>query len=52
MAKKLYLPTIEKAINLEAHIKTQDDFENKNISLKEYLEAFYRNWNIINNENS
>ena len=49
---KFYTLTFEKAINLIAHRKTQDEFGDRNVSLKDYLSAFYLNWNIIYNENS
>lgn len=48
---KIYSTKFNNAINLIAHRKTQDDFGDKNISLKEYLSSFYKNWNVIYNEN-
>ena len=42
---KIYSTKFENAINLIAHIKTQDELEDRNVSLKEYLSSFYKNWN-------
>lgn len=48
---RIYSTHFNNAINLIAHKKTQDDFGDKDVSLKEYLSSFYKNWNIIYNEN-
>ena len=48
---RIYSTHFSNAINLIAHKKTQDDFGDKDVSLKEYLSSFYKNWNIIYNEN-
>lgn len=48
---RIYSTHFNNAINLIIHKKTQDDFGDKDVSLKEYLSSFYKNWNIIYNEN-
>ncbi len=48
---RVYSTHFNNAINLITHKKTQDDFGDKDVSLKEYLSSFYKNWNIIYNEN-
>lgn len=41
---KVYCIRKEDAHTLIAHKKTQDDFGDKNVSLKEYLTEFYKNY--------
>lgn len=48
---RFYAMTFNNALLRVAHLITQDNFEDTNISLKEYLSSFYRNWKVIYNEN-
>lgn len=41
---KIYCIRLEDARTLISHMKTQDDFGDKDVSLKEYLVQFYKNW--------
>lgn len=49
---KIYTIQFNDAITLISHRKTQEDFKDQDVSLKEYLDQFYKNWIEIKNENS